>query len=542
MPIVFKYKKQVKESVIPQSKIIFNYKKSLIEAKLLEAEDLDLDLDKNADGSDAAQADNGDADLNLDGQKIKIKALTNEIKNLVNAIDDKYEDLVASVLKEVKKDTTVTDFEQEVQKRIQSEPKCAEIAAKFEELQSIATKLDQDITSTVNRLTQPEMSALKKEPLSNVVDQFKQINQNILSIEPEAGNDQKLDTAKQVLDTVSTELNNTIEELNNSISVARTTKKQGKEIDQTLNDSGNIGQAIREIYPNKIDKIPQNVAKLFNGVGFKDEIEKFGSTIAENPCLEYLKKLKQLNRITLLDDGKYAAIHNAFANEWISASDYRATATDALKSLTSCGILYKTSLLNKNAWQISDILEQYSALIAKIDITMLNPEGKAGGVHAGITIPNAGEKLSDAFAYKLMFNDAGEIRTVDEIKNLINYFIGESNLRGRAIIKNPDKNIEAVKQELSINLDIEVDKLKGNQILLRLIGILLIRAYVSGIFKTKDEMKEIKDACGITDAQLNVTADDDTREMLTYFNLDGNINKKWVSDFAKAVKSIYDGA
>lgn len=125
-----------------------------------------------------------------------------------------------------------------------------------------------------------------------------------------------------------------------------------------------------------------------------------------------------------------------------------------------------------------------------------------------------------------MFNDVGEIRTVDEIKNLINYFIGESNLRGRAIIKNPDKNIEAVKKELSINLDIEADKLKGNQILLRLIGILLIRAYVSGIFKTKDEMKEIKDACGITDAQLNVTADDDTREMLTYFNLDGNINKK----------------
>lgn len=542
MSIVFKYKKQIKESVIPQNKIIFNYKEPLTEAKLLEAEDLDLDLDKSADVNDAAQMNKDNTELSLDGQKIKIKALTSEIKSIVKTLNEKYEDLVASVLQEIKKDTTITDFEQEVRKRIQSEPKCAEVATKFEELQDAANKLEQDITSTLNRLTEPEMSALKKAPLSNVVDQFKQINQNILSVEPEAGNDQKLDAAKQILSTVAKELNNTIEELNNSISIAKTTKKQQKEINRTLNDSDSIGQAIREIYQNKTNQIPQNVAKLFNGVGFKDEVEKFGSTIAENPCLEYLKKLKQSNRITLLDDGKYAAIHNAFANNWISVSDYRATASDTVKLLTSCGILYKTSLLNKNAWQISDILAQYSLLTQKIDAITLNPEGKAGAVHAGITIPDAGEKLSDAFAYKLMFDDTGEIRTADEIKNLINYFIGDGSLSRRKIIKNPDKNIKAVRQELSANLNVAEDKLKGNPILLRLIGILLIKAYVSGIFKTKDEMKEIKDACGIADTQLSVTADGDTNEMLTYFNLDGNMNKQWVSDFAKAVKSIYDGA
>lgn len=169
-------------------------------------------------------------------------------------------------------------------------------------------------------------------------------------MEAKAGDVDSLNNAKKILQDANDELSKITDEF---VKIAGqstdTTNEKNREYHDLKDKQATAVQnAIIAINPNyaKEENIPANMKKIFSGRSFRQEVENLGDSDKTNPFIAYLKTLLSKNLLNLIDEGKYAAIHNAYVSKSIYPNDLKAT-TMGNTSIENCGILIRQSLLNK---------------------------------------------------------------------------------------------------------------------------------------------------------------------------------------------------
>lgn len=320
------------------TRLIFKYAPKKLNEAILTEEDDKLDL---ADNENKEQE--SESELTLAAKGVDLSELQNSLSELKKTLERKKAELEQSVTATAGGKTI-----RKTKKRLDTKQDCINIA---NELEKSINKIDEFLKKFfTNELTQLKINLDDSKKLANLSETIEAIDANINKIEAKAGDTNSLISAKKALQEVNDELSKLTDEFVKIAgqSADKTNEKNREYHDLKDKQTSMLQNAIKIINPDyaKEEKIPANMKKVFNGRSFKQEVENLGDNDKTNPFIAYLKTLGSKNLLNLLDEGKYAAIHNAYVSKSIHPNDLKVTA-EGNTSIENCGILIRSSLLNK---------------------------------------------------------------------------------------------------------------------------------------------------------------------------------------------------
>lgn len=330
--------KKITENV--STRLIFKYtSKKLNEAILTEEDDKELDL---ADNENKEQEDKSEVVLAAEG--VDLSKLQNSLSELKRTLERKKAELEQSV--------TATaggkSPDKEAKKRLDTKQECINIANMLE---TSVDKIDGFLKKFfTDELTQLKINLDDSKEMANLSKRIADITAVIDKIEAKAGEIDSLNTAKNDLQRAENDLSKITDEFVKIAGQSTDATNEKNREYHNLKDkqASMIRSAIAAINPEyaKEERIPANMKKIFDGRSFRQEVENLGDNGKTNPFIAYLKTLASKNLLNLLDEGKYAAIHNAYVSKSIYPNDLKVT-TEGNTSIENCGILIRQSLLNK---------------------------------------------------------------------------------------------------------------------------------------------------------------------------------------------------
>ena len=390
------------------TRLIFKYTpKKLNEAALTEDDDK-LDLADNANKEQESESEVALATENIDLSKLQ-KSLS-ELKETLERKKAELEQSVTAAAGDESPD-------EEAKKRLDTKQDCVNIA---NELEKSVNKIEEFLKKVfADELTQLKINLDNSKELANLSDTIMESSATIDRIDLKAGDTDSLSDVKKILQDTNDKLSKLTDEFVKIAgqSIDKTNEKNREYHDLKDKRTSMLQNAIKAINPDyaKDANVSANMKKIFSGRSFKQEVEQLGDSEKTNPFIAYLKTLASKNLLNLLDEGKYAAIHNAYVDKSIYPNDLKTTNIGST-SIENCGILLRTALLNKGIWDISNTLKWYGKLKKSLN-KELHPIGETGSTYQGVTIPSDGAHLTGEIAYDILFK-GDEFRTVDQIEKI----------------------------------------------------------------------------------------------------------------------------
>lgn len=338
MKITFNHiSKKINENT--STRLIFKYAPKKLNEEVLTEDDDKLDLAGNGNGPKEQENE-----LDLAVAKTDLSKLQNSLTELKEILNQKRAELERSVTAAAGNESP----DEEAKKRLDTEQECINAA---NEIRKSVDKIDRFIKKFFSdELAQLTANLNNSKKLANLSDQIESIAAALDKIEAKAGDADRLKDAEGILRNANDELSKIEEEFTKIAgqSTDATNEKNREYHDLKNRQTATLQNAIIAVNPNyaKEESIPANMKKIFDGRSFRQEAENLGDSDKTNPFITYLKTLGMKNLLNLLDEGKYAAIHNAYVSKSIYPNDLKAT-TEGNTSIENCGILIRQSLLNK---------------------------------------------------------------------------------------------------------------------------------------------------------------------------------------------------